>query len=568
MQKTYLRAAIGTGLVVLGLAAVYILKYGALEAAMIWAALVFLAGSVIVILGTIRWLSRVDQHALLRSEEKIQNKDALVIGAFFTLLLLLAYCITGAAAAMQFPGRGTAAVLFALTWALASAAVGGSFGFLLGHPRRLTDDKTDRAGISGLLRTGLDDMVDWLVKGLTTVILVQAGPILTHLDHVARQMATGLLGAGATEAANKANLDAAAAFAEPLIVCFTLLGALATCLVTRTYLTGALSRADRTTSGAFGRVELDLGDVLLLSNAQHILTTRHVPPVAEVRQVAEKLAALSLTDLHSVGEFSMWAKAKVMLEQYPDALKGFEKAVTQCDCDPALLMDYAVALHETKKPSEARARLEQAYEHLARATDPDTRRNVYKSLTYELLCTPGNYDRVIQLVDEFERDRETNPAPASGGLLVNKACALGQKFMWIAKQKNLIEEPPNLPFKVNIPGAPSNWPIEHLDLKNAYESALEAVKKALVIDPTWKQHLQLLLKRFDSSPGATSDLSGLEVFERFTEFRALLDLSPYSESAPEVKTEVAAPAPSATQVANVATEQTQATKKTTTSEGS
>jgi tetratricopeptide (TPR) repeat protein len=540
---------------VLAVAALYIAKHGAIASAMVWAGLVFVVGSAVIVVGTLQWLARVDKHALLRSEEKIQNKDALVIGAFFTLLLLLAYCIAAAAAAMQFPGQAGAAVLLTLTWALASASVGGAFGFLLGHPRRLMDEKPERTGLTGLLRTGLDDMVDWLVKGLTTVLLVEAGPILVQLEIVGKNMARGLLGAGATPEA----LDSAAAFAQPLIVCFTLLGALATCLVTRTFLTGALTRADRTTTGAFGRVGLDLGEVLVLSNAQHFLTTRGVPPDAAVRQVAEKLSALSLADLHTVREFAMWAKSKSMLEQYEDALKGYEKAIAECDCDPALLLDYAVALHAAKKQAEALVRLRLAYEHLGRATEPDTRRNVYKSYTFELLYEPGSYDRVIKLVDEFERDRE-NSSPASGGLFVNKACAYGQKFLWLAKQKNLIDETPGKPFRFTLPDAPPNWPTEHSDLKAAYEGALEAVRRTIDIDPTWKKHLQILLERPEPTQKDPRDFSGLEVFERFTEMRRAVDLPPYSE---------AAPAPSQNQVAataaqnpsvNVAVEQTDTTK--------
>jgi tetratricopeptide (TPR) repeat protein len=551
MEKKHVPAVIAVVLAALA-AAIYIARYGALQAAMLWAALVFFGGTALVILGTLRWLARVDQHELLRAEEKIQNKDALVIGAFFTLVLLLAYCVAGAAAAMQFPERAGAAVLFALTWALASACVGGGFGFLLGHPRRLTDEKTDRAGIGGLLRTGLDDMVDWLVKGLTTVLLVESGPILTHLQVVSDGMAHGLVGPGAAEPA----LKAAASFAQPLIVCFTLLGALATCLVTRTYLTGALSRADRTTTGAFGTVGLEFGEVLLLTNAQRFLTTRDLEPGTEIRRVAEKLSALTLADLHSVQEFAMWAKAKSMLKQYDDALRAYEKAVAECDCDAELLLDYGVALHAANKRGEALERLELAYQHLARATDGNTRKNIFKSLTFELLYLPGRFDSVTKLVEEYERDRLEYTAPRSGGLCVNEACAWGQKFEWLAKEKKALKETGSA-IEVTIPGAPASWPPEHSDLEEAYTKGLAAVQKAIDIDPSWKAQLRLLLRRSEPKP---TELDDLEVFERFTEFRNLVDLPPYSDA-----TATAAGSterqPSADPSGNVGTEQA---KKTTT----
>jgi tetratricopeptide (TPR) repeat protein len=458
---------------------------------------------------------------------------------------------------MQFPTRAAAAVLFALTWALASASVGGAFGFLLGHPRRVTEDrdKTERAGLGGLLRTGLDDMVDWLVKGLTTVLLVESGPILIHLDLVGKRMAAGLLGSGASAA----DIDTASAFATPLIVCFSLLGALATCLVTRTYLSGAISRADRTTTGAFGRVGLDLGEVLVLSNAQHVLTTRNLAPDAEVRQVAQKLSALSLADLHSVREFSMWAKAKAMLEQYDDALKGYEKAVAECDCDPAMLLDYAVALHAAKKPAEALARLRVAHEQLSRGTDPDTRRNVYKSLTFELLRQADNYDRVIQLVDEFDSGRSDNAA--SGGLIVNKACAYGQKFLWLAKQNGVVESPAGKAIKVNLPDTPAQWPAE---LKDAYDKALAAVNRAIAVDASWRKPLQRLLQPEDRTQAGL----GLEVFERFSDFRTAVGLPSFSETKTPPPVDTPAPPPPKNPAADVAVSNVDETKKTPSGEGS
>jgi hypothetical protein len=259
------------------------------------ALLIFVAGTVLLLIGARIWLTRIDHHALLRADERLQNKDALVIGAFFTVVMLFGFCITGATAAWRFPDRAGEAVTLALGWALASASVGGAFGFLLGHPRRLASDekgKEERTTLGGLLRTGLDDMVDWLVKGLTTVLLVNSAAILAHLHTLSSGFAKGLL----PPASPEADVVAAQSFAQPVIVFFTIFGALAACLVTRTYLTGALGRADRSSTGAFNRIGLEVGEVLMLQAAQRSLATREVEPSPEIANVASKLAALSITE--------------------------------------------------------------------------------------------------------------------------------------------------------------------------------------------------------------------------------------------------------------------------------
>ena len=492
------------------------------------ALITFAFGSVIIMWGTWAWLERIDHHALLRSDERLQNKDALSIGTFFALMMLLGLCVTGAAAASQFKENASAAVQLALAWALASAAVGAAFGFLLGHPRRLFEDKTgkeERTTLSGLLRTGLDDMVDWLVKGLTTVLLVNSTMILEHLATISNGFARGLL----TGAPNP-DLAAAASFAQPVIVFFTILGALAACLVTRTYLTGALTRADRSTTGAFNRVGLELGEVLMLQAAQRSLTTQEVELTAEIRAVAKKLACLSLQDLRSPQEFAMWAKANSMLGNITEALAGYEKAARQSECDPALLLDYGVTLHLAGDETGALLRLEQAFEHLSAATPDITRKNIVKSLTFQLLYQPSGFDRVIQLIDDYYQ----NPrALESGGLRVNEACARGQKFYAEALKRNLLaldsEGKPAKPIKIS--GGPP-WSGDDPELDQAYQAALAAVKTAVKHDSRWKERLRLLLLSAHPGKKAEPGMTDLEIFERFDEFRLVLDLPPFSEGDP------------------------------------
>ncbi|HYF34313.1 MAG TPA: hypothetical protein VD994_03395, partial [Prosthecobacter sp.] len=235
------------------------------------AALIFVVGAALLLWGQRIWLKRIDLHPLLNTQEKLQNKDALVIGTFFVIVLLLALCVAGAGAAHLFSAHSLQAVQLTLVWALAASVVGAAFGFLLGHPRRTAEDKVgkeERTGTNWLLRTGLDDMVDWLVKGLTTVLLVQSATLIEHIGHLSTVFSAGLQGP-----ATGVN-PVGAAFAQPIIVFFTLFGALAGCLVTRTYLTGALGRADRTTVGAFTNAGLSFSEALLLLRHQRSLGSR------------------------------------------------------------------------------------------------------------------------------------------------------------------------------------------------------------------------------------------------------------------------------------------------------
>lgn len=233
----------------------------------------------------------------------------------------------------------------------------------------------------------------------------------------------------------------------------------------------------------------------------------------------------------------MWAKAKSMLGEYAEALTGYEKAVAEHDSDPALLLDYSVVLHLAGKRPQTLEQLTQAYEYLSTATASDIRRNVYKSLTFELLYHPGSSERILQLVKEFEEWIEKHPTQRSPGLMVNKACAWGQKFLLSAQQKkgDLVQRTPNQPIKVNV-GDPPTWAADQQDLQQAYEEALNAVKAAVGIDPLWKKHLQLLLQ--SSDPNKAANPTALEIFERFNEFRFAVDLPPFSETQGNGDTEV------------------------------
>jgi tetratricopeptide (TPR) repeat protein len=488
--------------------------------------LVFVLGVGIIAAVSGVWLRRIDDHPLLRSDEKLQNKDALVIATAALLALHLGLCVVSSGAAMLFPSHGLAAAFLALNSSLAAVAVGGAFGFLLGHPRRLPEEdaaKDGRTGSGWLLKTGLDDIVDWLVKGITTVLLVESRKVLEKLHPLAETLGNALAGYSPADGGASGPAADGYAFALALIVYFTLFGTGATCLVTRTYLTGALGRADRSTVNAFSRVGLHWGEILTFVGAQRFLGSRDGAVSAELLAVARKLAALSLNDLRTPQEYALWAKAKSALGESALALRGYEKAILQCDCDPALLLDYAVALSGAKQYDGVLARLEQARLQISEGTPDEVRKNIYKSLTYALLFRPARYDQVLALVAQYFARPQAAP---SAGLRVNEACACGQKFYAEALGHGLLHRRDTDGVLCIVPVAPAAWPTE--SLRASFTRALQAVDDAMQRNPAWKARFVTLL-----DPGATDKSAGdndLEVFAAFPEFRTRLDLAPLPES--------------------------------------
>lgn len=399
----------------------------------------------------------------------------------------------------------------ALLSALASVAVGGAFGFLLGHPRRLLDEKgreEDKSGTSWLLRTGLDDIVDWLVKGITTVLLVQFTTIIATLVPL-----TALIGEGLSGQADNA---AGQTFAYCVIIYFTLFGVGSGCLVTRTYLTGALGRADRSTikEFVFGKANLHWGEILTLVGYDQSIG-RESTPAPEVAEIAKKLAALSLSDLRTPQEIALWAKAKAMDNQHEDSIRGYEKAVLQSGCDAGLYLDFAVTLSQSGKQQESLTRLQQAYDHISSATPKKTVKNIYKSLTFSLLYLPDAYERVIQLSDEYlERQKKEPDLPFSGGIAVNRICAFAQRFRALAIRHGYY----NAETKVWTQ-KPGDMPV---DMIGARDTTLAEIKSLLAKAPGWRKRLEVLLKK---DPGKAAEDDDLEVFESFPEFREAVGLN-------------------------------------------
>ncbi|HVF45742.1 MAG TPA: hypothetical protein VM936_22130 [Pyrinomonadaceae bacterium] len=128
-------------------------------------------------------------------------------------------------------------------WALASATVGGGFGFLFGIPKilqsdRLPDESASNAviGYRQQVNTNLTEISDWLTKIIVGLSLINLSKFPPYLTAMAQTLSASI---------EPASPAPHMAFAYALLVCFSILGFLFGYLYTRLYLQGAFSRADQ-----------------------------------------------------------------------------------------------------------------------------------------------------------------------------------------------------------------------------------------------------------------------------------------------------------------------------------
>src|SRR5215204_1310371 len=163
-------------------------------------------------------------------------KDLVIATVFF-----IAYSVVCFATVIWHCGRENAGTSF--IWALASATLGGAFGFLFGIPKilqgsRLPEESASSAVIDyrQQVNTNLTEISDWLTKIIVGLSLINLAKFPPYLTAMARTLASSIEGS---------TPEKHMAFAYALIVCFSILGFLFGYLYTRLYLQGAFSRADQ-----------------------------------------------------------------------------------------------------------------------------------------------------------------------------------------------------------------------------------------------------------------------------------------------------------------------------------
>jgi hypothetical protein len=142
----------------------------------------------------------------------------------------------GLYAGIQGRARFLATTSVALMVALACLMVGGALGFLFGIPRAGRADLPEGEGSSAMrfrANTNLEDISDWLTKILVGVGLIQLGKLSEPLGRLVTAVAAGIGGDPPSPS-----------FALALLLYFTLVGFLASYLLTRLYLPRAFTTAE------------------------------------------------------------------------------------------------------------------------------------------------------------------------------------------------------------------------------------------------------------------------------------------------------------------------------------
>jgi len=194
--------------------------------------------------------------------------------------------------------HGWGALAVALLWALSSLAVGIAVGFIFGIPKILQVDKpTTPEGEAAdpryqqMVNTNLVEISDWLTKIIVGLSLVQMGNIPGYVESMAREFAAGM--------GNHSDK----AFAEGILVYFSVVGFLYGYLLTRLFLAGAFALADQEAAekleklskdvegeAASAHTKADFASALLAENAR-VATGRAAvqeDPMAHLRALVEE----------------------------------------------------------------------------------------------------------------------------------------------------------------------------------------------------------------------------------------------------------------------------------------
>lgn len=452
------------------------------------------------------WLGKLAAREDLPSSERKPREDAVVTGAACFVITALGF-FTAAEAALTL-SNGESHGIFVLLYAGAACLAGGAaVGFLFGIPHSGATVANDGRSQSGGYQasTSLEQIADWLTKIIVGIGLVESNRIFSLFKQAVTFLAGGL----------GTPITTAKACAATTLVFFPIIGFLGCYLITRLYLAAALVRADSDAKGAFEKAGVSpkaardfragSSDLLfaLLANRETGTTTLS----DTARETLDAMAKVEFKDLKTAEEFLTWGIAKLQSGGgITDAQKALLRATELQPGSAESALAYAVALNEGGAPgADVEKVLRKALENVTKDTNRVVCKNIYKSLTYRLLYRTDAYDEVIRLAEDF---RKMFPAAESGGILVNLACAYGQKLKALRQA-----------------AAKTGVAVSGEIGKEIKNKALESIRSALAIDNEWTGKLRLLLYRDHPAKvgnPALADENDLEIFADDVDFRNLI----------------------------------------------
>ena len=140
--------------------------------------------------------------------------------------------------------------------------------------------------------------------------------------------------------------------------------------------------------------------------------------------------------------------------------------------------------HDQTFIDRVREPLMKAYRSLSLGATYEARKNLYSSLTWITLYAtpPEKYNETIRLVEDYERDPGHMP---DGTIQVNLACAYGQKMKALKANEKLLREKLKSATDDEKKLIDADNEQNKKDQNETRDKALQAVRNALRLDPTW-----------------------------------------------------------------------------------
>jgi tetratricopeptide (TPR) repeat protein len=334
----------------------------------------------------------------------------------------------------------------------AALLTGVLLGFLFGIPRTLQGDAADKTKRTYQVNTNLEQISDWLTKIIVGITLIDLRAIPEHLMTINEYLAPALGGGRRAEAMAGGN-----------IIYFSIAGFFFGYLGTRLYLASAIPWADEDSNIeayiAAARPALARADTKPRPPDQVDASTMRTAP--EVQQLVQYTdAAQPPPSRLSPAEARTVALSYYLSGEYEKAVPFFDRANTNIADDPTFTMKHAIALAE----SGLRDRLVSMLEDLASRGlgEPD----VHELLGYYLLWYPSRLQDSVSHTKRYLEKRGDDAAA-----LLNLACAYSD----LADQ-----------------AAGRNDTQEATSLR---QQALDELRKAVAIDPTWGENAATLRDR-------------------------------------------------------------------------